>query len=390
MRSLSSRRPPTPRRPHPWRGPAPIPGRRWITVAAFSAALSLGPLLAGCGADDTATAGPDEAVYLHPAAARGPDPYTVSTVRALSAPAPQPPVPKGVAAGAPARGQTLRTLSGATPGLYAGTRSIGSCDAERQLALLGRDRGAEAAFARSSGVSRAGLPSFVRSLTPVVLRADTRVTGHGYRAGGAATAHQAVLQAGTPVLVDRHGMPRVRCAGGNPLGPPVAVKGAVVHAGRAWAGYEAGRAVVIGPAERTIGRLLIVDLADSTWIDRETGTDGELDRLPDVLPPAVEDAGFSYPPVPAAPAAEPSRGGGGADPAGTLPPEGAVPAAPPEEAVPPDGVVSSAEIILPDEIIPPDLPAVPPAAEPDAHLPLPDPEPLLPADDAADPGLLTG
>ncbi|PZT71125.1 hypothetical protein DN402_02310 [Streptomyces sp. SW4] len=49
-----------------------------------------------------------------------------------------------------------------------------------------------------------------------MLRADTRVTGHGLR-GGRPVGGQAVLQAGTAVLVDDRGVPRVRCAGGNPL-----------------------------------------------------------------------------------------------------------------------------------------------------------------------------
>ncbi|GAP52775.1 serine/threonine protein kinase [Streptomyces azureus] len=57
-----------------------------------------------------------------------------------------------------------------------------------------------------------------------MLRADTGVTNHGFRAGRAAVL-QAVLQAGTAVLVDDRGVPRVRCACGNPLRPPVAMRG---------------------------------------------------------------------------------------------------------------------------------------------------------------------
>ncbi|GHF01088.1 hypothetical protein GCM10018785_74850 [Streptomyces longispororuber] len=63
------------------------------------------------------------------------------------------------------------------------------------------------------------MPAYLRGLTPVVPRADTRVTGHGCR-DGRATGHQAVLQARTAVLVDDRGLPRVRCACGNPLLPP--------------------------------------------------------------------------------------------------------------------------------------------------------------------------
>ena len=58
---------------------------------------------------------------------------------------------------------------------------------------------------------------FLGSLTPVTLRTDTAVTNHGFR-DGSATAFQSVLQAGTGVLVDAQGLPRVRCYCGNPLG----------------------------------------------------------------------------------------------------------------------------------------------------------------------------
>src|SRR3954451_24161950 len=43
----------------------------------------------------------------------------------------------------------------------------------------------------------------------VVLRSDTYVTNHGWNAGHV-TAWPAVLQAGTAVLVDRHGNPVTR------------------------------------------------------------------------------------------------------------------------------------------------------------------------------------
>ena len=60
---------------------------------------------------------------------------------------------------------------------------------------------------------------YVGQLTPVLLRADTRVTNHGF-ANGKATTLQSVLQAGTAVLIDKFGAPRVRCECGNPLLEP--------------------------------------------------------------------------------------------------------------------------------------------------------------------------
>ena len=60
-------------------------------------------------------------------------------------------------------------------------------------------------------------PGYLRGLTSVVLRADTQVTNHGFR-DARVTGFQSVLQAGTAVLVDNRGVPRVRCACGSPPG----------------------------------------------------------------------------------------------------------------------------------------------------------------------------
>ncbi|MFI1018502.1 DUF6777 domain-containing protein [Streptomyces sp. NPDC020965] len=291
----------------------------------LAAALSFGPMLAGCGAD---VAPPPEAkVLLQSAAVRGPDPYTASSVRDLATPAPQPPAPTGGSGAGPLRGQILRTVSGATPGLYGGVDSVGSCDPERQISLLDADPARARAFAGGAGISRAGLPGFVRGLTPVVLRADTRITSHGYRAD-AAVARQAVLQAGTAVLVDPHGTPRVRCAGGNPLTPPVAAKGSVLHQGRPWSGYQSERTVVVRPAARAVDSLVIADVADSGWIDRRTGSDGEEDIRPDVLPPIAPDDIYTYPPTTSEPA--------GVGDAAASDEQGAPPPAPGRSPAPPE------------------------------------------------------
>lgn len=274
------------------------PRRRWpVAVAALPAAVCLGVLAAGCGGGGSEPERDrDEEVHLRPAVEQGPDPYTATSARTLSVPVPEPVVPGAGGGGVARRGHTLRTMSGATPGLYGGTRSVGSCDVERQLTLLRADDARAAAFADGADVSRGDLPGFLRGLTPVVLRADTRVTGRGYRTGqGAAPARQLVLQAGTAVLVDRYGAPRVRCASGTPLSSPVAVKGGVIQRGAAWQGYSADRVVVVKPATRPLDSLVIVDVVEDTWIDRATGTDGEDDGRPDVVPPVNPDDVYAYP-----------------------------------------------------------------------------------------------
>src|SRR5664280_209981 len=75
------------------------------------------------------------------------------------------------------------------------------------------------------------IPAYLNELTPIRLLADTRVTNNGY-VNGAPTPHQSVLQAGTAVLVDQYGVPRARCACGNPLQPPVALNSPVFRGNR--------------------------------------------------------------------------------------------------------------------------------------------------------------
>ncbi len=120
--------------------------------------------------------------------------------------------------------QGVRSFPGSTPGLYGGTRAVGSCDVGKQIGFLSSDPGKARSFAQAAGVPRAAVPDFLRGLTSVVLRADTQVTDHGFR-DGRATSFQSVLQRGTAVLVDDRGVPRVRCAGGNPLNPPPSCPG---------------------------------------------------------------------------------------------------------------------------------------------------------------------
>uniref|UniRef100_A0AAU2JX23 DUF6777 domain-containing protein n=1 Tax=Streptomyces sp. NBC_00049 TaxID=2903617 RepID=A0AAU2JX23_9ACTN len=236
-----------------------------------------------------ATAGPEsQEVYLQPVASAGPDPFTTSSATAESAPV-QPPLPN-------ATGRGIRTVNAATPGLYGGTQRLGSCDVEQQVRYLTTDEAKSRAFAEAAGIEAEKIPGFLRDLTPVVLRADTRVTNHGFR-DGRADSFQAVLQAGTAVLVDGHGMPRVRCGCGNPLQSPRAAKGSPVHKGDPWNGYQANQVVVIEPTTHVIENLVIVNIADNTWIERKRGDDGARDRAPQVVPPYDPADGIPNGPV---------------------------------------------------------------------------------------------
>ncbi|MEU3776106.1 DUF6777 domain-containing protein [Streptomyces sp. NPDC032472] len=326
----------------------------------------LGLLAAACGgAEETSgAAGPEsQDVQLQPVATAGPDPFTASSATAESAPV-QPPLPN-------ATGRGIRTVGAATPGLYGGARGLGSCDVEQQLRALTAEDGKAAAFARAAGVEQAKLPEFLRGLTPVVLRADTRVTSHGFR-DGSAHAFQAVLQAGSAVLVDGYGMPRVRCACGNPLLAPRAPKGSPVLKGEQWSGYQANQVIVIEPTPHPVGSLVIANTADNTWIERTIGDAGARDRTPQALPAHDPADGIptgspsSVAPAPARPPGPPGSVPGSAAPATPAPPPGRpVPDRPlvPEKPAPrrtPQPVPPRAEALPNPPTIAPDVPPADP------------------------------
>ncbi|MFF0273508.1 DUF6777 domain-containing protein [Streptomyces sp. NPDC094447] len=253
------------------------------------AALAVSLLLAGCssvwegsrGGAQPAAAGAPQDVLLQPLAAQGPDPFTESSARITG----RPPAPAG---GPQSAGERVREVTGSTPGLYGGTRAEGSCDVERQVAFLTADQDRTGAFAEAAGIPESNVSDWLRGLTPVVLRADTRVTNHGYR-DGRANAFQSVLQTGTAVLVDQYGSPRVRCACGNPLRTPAAAREGI-HQGEPWDDFDPDRVIVVRPTTTVVTSLVIVNAADRSWIERATGSDGAQDRKPAVEPDCDPDA----------------------------------------------------------------------------------------------------
>ncbi|MFJ4923302.1 DUF6777 domain-containing protein [Streptomyces sp. NPDC088725] len=290
-------------------------------------------ITAGCGGDVGGEEAPEaRELFLQSATAKGPDPFTESTATALSGPSTRSDsssarsgdssaAPSALSAPAASGGpvRMARTLPSSTPGVYGVTRSRSSCDVERQVRLLIENRTKSRAFAEAAGIGRASVPSFLRELTPVVLRADTRVTNHGFRSGSA-TPFQSVLQAGTAVLVDNHGLPRVRCACGSPLRPAVAVQGGVVHRGARWQAYRPDRVVLIVRTAQVLGSLIVADVGHGVWVERPTGTYGDEDGRPDADPPYAPEADITdpeavVPPVPEETPARPEPSG--SDPAST-------------------------------------------------------------------------
>lgn len=99
----------------------------------------------------------------------------------------------------------------------------------------------------------ADLEGYLRQLSYVALSSDTWVTHHAF-VDGAAQPTQAVLQKGSGVLVDRHGVPRVRTISGDPLTQADYADGAGVSAtvGESWPDFDPAEVVVIQPASAVL------------------------------------------------------------------------------------------------------------------------------------------
>lgn len=146
-------------------------------------------------------------------------------------------------------------LPGDTNGLYGQAGDTASCDTRSLISNLG----AEAAeWATALGITSADIPTFVASLSPVLLRADTTVTNHGYT-DGELTTYPAVLQAGTAVLVDSHGEPTVKCFSGNPLSKAPDISQAATI-GSAWSGYTPQTVTIVQPTPQVVERRTVIDI----------------------------------------------------------------------------------------------------------------------------------
>ncbi len=149
------------------------------------------------------------------------------------------------AGGQPVAPAPSEPVPGDAANLYGGT-GVEACDPDGTAAFLEAHPDRAAAWAGAQGILPSGIRSFMRTLTPVVLRTDTAVTDHGFR-NGRAEAFQSVMQAGTTVLVDQRGVPRVRCAYGNPLDSPAA--GPLSrYEGATWSGLRSDRVTAVRPA----------------------------------------------------------------------------------------------------------------------------------------------
>ncbi|WP_328953175.1 DUF6777 domain-containing protein [Kitasatospora purpeofusca] len=244
----------------------------------------------------------------------GPAPFTPSVqTEAVQAPAPAPSTATATrTAGATATASTgLHNVEGTSAGVYGGTMNKPSCDVERLISITSTgDTGR--AWASAQGIEQSAVPGYLRSLTSAYLRVDTRVTNHSYQ-GGAAVAYQSVLQAGTAVLVDAQGVPRVRCGCGNPLKAPTLVSDAK-YVGKPWTGFQPSTLVIVVAAPRPVTEIVLVDIVTGGWFARVTGqikvVDKEVREPRGPLAPGV-------PPATSWPSASPNPSNSGSSSAST-------------------------------------------------------------------------
>jgi len=179
-------------------------------------------------------------------------------------------------------------VTGSDPAVFGGSRDTRVCDTEQLVAFLTDEENADKAeaWAEVLDIEVDEIEEYVDGLTAVRLRWDTRVTNHGYR-DGEARPFQSLLQAGTAVLVDSTGVPRVKCNCGNPLLPPEPIEGdtdgaldvedVAQNPDDAWPGLDPAEAVTITPGEE-VEEVVIVDVDEGGLIERPVGSDGSSRR----------------------------------------------------------------------------------------------------------------
>lgn len=100
-------------------------------------------------------------------------------------------------------------------GTYGGPGS-NVCDKEGMKEFFRAHPDRAAAWARIQGIEVAEIDAFLDGLNTAFLAQNVKLTMYGFK-NGQSYGYEAIIKAGTAVLVDELGLPRARCACGNPL-----------------------------------------------------------------------------------------------------------------------------------------------------------------------------
>lgn len=240
-------------------------------VLALLVGVGAGYFVSTLGDDDDGSTSTAGEIILSPAADVGADPFSPDPLAAAPDPALAQPAEDLASPITLASAPTLASNAGGTPGLYGGTKDSASCDAQKLVDFLAANPDKAAAWVAAldadpdvvlpdgSRLTVATIPDYVATLTPLVLREDTRVTNHGFK-DGKPTKLPSVLQKGTAVLVDDHGVPRTKCYCGNPLLPPVPSASTPTYTGKTWPDFDPAKISVIQKNPTAIPTFTVTDL----------------------------------------------------------------------------------------------------------------------------------
>ena len=190
-------------------------------------------------------------------------------------------------------GRLAGGVEGSSDNLYGGTGELSTCDAAALLNHLNANDELNTAFAEGIGINADDVERYVNALSPLVLMQDTWVTNHGFN-NGHANPFQAVLQRGTAVLVDAKGVPRVRCACGNPLAEAWNGYTAPSPNNTAWDGYTPGNVVAVYDAGESQKQLKIRDLETGSAEDYAI-SDDKIDAQTKVTDAVTDDTPKTVP-----------------------------------------------------------------------------------------------
>jgi len=284
--------------------PSAMPAQRGVPIGlAIAAVLALigGLLVYGsvAGSDERVASGE---IYLERADEAGEDPFfdAYATLVSFDPTEVTPPGAQPVAETA-GTGEAVEpegplsnaeilalTFNGSEPGLYGGTGNNATCNKAALIAFLETNQEKADAWAAAQGIQSAEIREFVDGLTTVVLLADTRVTNHGFK-NGTANPIQSVLQAGTAVMIDAVGTPRVKCGCGNPLDRPVAQSRTVVLKGEPWEDFDQEMVATIEPSSTLVDTFVLRSTDTGEAIERPAGTAGEADVISSLAAPRPTD-----------------------------------------------------------------------------------------------------
>ncbi|MFJ9588437.1 DUF6777 domain-containing protein [Streptomyces acidicola] len=173
---------------------------------------------------------------------------------------------------------------GNTPGLYGGTTKAAVCDIALLKKFLTDPKNVKKSreWARVVKIDPSEIEDYLDTLTPVLLRHDTLVRNHDYKKGRA-VAFDALLEAGIAVLVDRDGLPAVKCSCGNPLRPfdkdPENISVEFSDGSTKWDDYDSSALVSVKAAPQPLKRIALVDVREpDRGISRAVGSAGEDDK----------------------------------------------------------------------------------------------------------------